>query len=277
MNNLFKILPAIETASGLHLVAEADEVGISFGFFEKEPFAMKGLMLYQFEKNSTDELRASQLEKIFVTELIFKQTFLSVCFCSNVSEVVLIPKKYFTDQDAASMLSLQFANTDNKPVSHAVAEEINATLIYYAEKQVEEIWKKFHLSSSFTHSSVLQIRNISNDKTLMACIISAKHIKLFLYKNGNLQIIIKSGYNTPADVVYQMLNTCSQFAIEPDEVSIILGGLIEEKSALYQEIYKYFLQVTFDELSENLLTEEMLQYPPHYFSTLTRLAQQCVS
>jgi hypothetical protein len=52
-----------------------------------------------------------------------------------------------------------------------------------------------------------------------------------------------------------------------------LSGLIDKQSALYKELYQYFINIEFSEAGWNMAGTE---YPAHFFTSLNDLAQ-CVS
>ncbi len=241
LNNLFKILPAAEDTAALHLMAEAEEAGIAFVFYTANPFEIKGLQWSQFEKDATPSEKINALEKLFSSEDNLQQYFLSVTLCSNAKEAILVPGKYFDVHNAKAMISLQYGEGLNGEILGEEAAAINAVLAYKPDTTFNKIWGKKFPTSTTHHSTALQLRYKSFDVNVLDCIVSPRHIKLFVYKNAMLQLVQQFDYKTPADVVYHLLNSCMQYEIEPSEVSVLLSGLIEENSALYQEIYKYFL------------------------------------
>ncbi len=275
MNNLFKILPAAEDAAALHLLAETDDAGITFVFYTADPFEIKGLQWYQYKKDTSYLDNINALEKLLSDEDILQQPFLSVTLCSDVKEAILVPGKYFDVQNAEAMISLQYGEGYEGEILSEETPAINAVLAYKPSSAFIKIWNRKFPTSTTHHSTALQLRYKSFDANVLDCIISPRYIKLFFYKNGMLQLVQQFDYKVPADVVYHMLNGCMKYEMEPTEVSILLSGLIEENSALYQEIYKYFLHVRFDDSATDLCSEAFQQYPSHYFSSLIHLARQC--
>jgi hypothetical protein len=95
-------------------------------------------------------------------------------------------------------------------------------------------------------------------------IIAAKDNKLILAQSFSC--------STPGDVVFYLLKTCHQFSLSQNEVSVQLSGLIDKDSALYKELFQYFIHVEFREAVWNAGNE----YPTHFFTSLNDLAQ-CAS
>ncbi|MEO6406832.1 MAG: DUF3822 family protein [Ferruginibacter sp.] len=275
MNNLFKILPAAEAATGLHLLAEADETGIAFVFFRTSPFIAEGMLWYQYERDQTDTAKLNALETLLREEPFNGRPFLSVTLCFNGKETVLIPKKYYDASGAAAMLDLHYGEEKNASISSEKINKPEAILAYKIDSGLSAIWTSRFPGSSIRHSSALQINHFSITDNVLVCIVSPGNCKIIVYKNGLLQLEQKFDYMVPADVVYHLLNACTQFEMSPEEVTVLLSGLIESSSSLYKEIYKYFMHVKFDEAATENASEAFMQYPPHYFSNLIHLATQC--
>ncbi|HEY4209695.1 MAG TPA: DUF3822 family protein, partial [Puia sp.] len=107
-------------------------------------------------------------------------------------------------------------------------------------------------------------------------------LKVIFYPDKMVALLIKEGkvhlmqtfhYQDSKDVVYYLLNTCRQLDIDPEEVRLLVGGLIDKQSALSEELYKYFLQVDFEHIDESIkVTDELRELPLHYFSSILKMA-----
>ncbi|MEO6537173.1 MAG: hypothetical protein ABIT07_05460, partial [Ferruginibacter sp.] len=68
MKAAFKIIPKEELNTQNHLLLEVGWEGISFILFSKTPFTIKGLSIYNFEKNLFPAELATELNNILVDE-----------------------------------------------------------------------------------------------------------------------------------------------------------------------------------------------------------------
>ena len=109
-----------------------------------------------------------------------------------------------------------------------------------------------------------------------------QYLKTFFYtdkmivmicKGGQLQLIQTFAYQDSKDAAYNLLNCCEQLHLKQEEVVVDLAGLIERKSALHEELQKYFLNISFDHMDDSIkVTDELREYPLHYFSSLLKMA-----
>ena len=80
-------------------------------------------------------------------------------------------------------------------------------------------------------------------------------------------------YTAPDDVLYYLLKCCQQLNFSQQTMKVFLSGLIEKDSALYRELYKYFINLEFESLAREIkLTEALTIHPEHYYSSISKLA-----
>ena len=79
-------------------------------------------------------------------------------------------------------------------------------------------------------------------------------------------------YQVPEDVVYFLLNICRQFELSPEEAALIISGYVEDDSALFTEVRKYFLHCIMDEPPQTFTGSVFNPMPAHFFSWLLKMA-----
>src|SRR5690606_135547 len=104
----------------------------------------------------------------------------------------------------------------------------------------------------------------------------SEDFSLVVTRGSKLLLTQTFPYSTPADFVYYLLDACRQFSFSQETVRIYLSGLIDRESALYREVYQYFLHIRFRESEWKVPGAEELAYPTHFFTSLNDLAK-CVS
>jgi hypothetical protein len=95
--------------------------------------------------------------------------------------------------------------------------------------------------------------------------IGIEQFSVLLLKNNRLQLFNTYHYSSPADVLYYLLSVCETQLVNPAEVAVVLTGLLEKESALYRELWQYFMHIEFREASFGV---DDFPYPSHYFTTL---------
>ncbi len=276
MKIAFKIPPTIEAISASHLLVEVGNDEISFLIFSQNPFALEGMYLYQLEKNITADDYANNIKQIIGAENILQQTFASIQVFYNFAAASLMPTNYFVEAEKENVLELMFGKDKAAYAFYETVKDNDMKLIYRIPAKVYETINEVFPKNKFSHttSSQLQIHNRTGNT--LTCIVYHNCIKVILFKEKALQIIQFFDYEMPIDVSYHLLNVCERFGVSASLVKLSLCGMIDGKSNLFDEIYKYFLDVSFTSLSADIIVaENMKELPSHFYSNLTALAQ-CV-
>jgi len=258
----------------MHLLAEAGKDEISFLLFSKQPFVVHGFYVYSFNKHISPAEYAASLQKIIHDEHSLAAEFASCTVLYNTDECVLVPEEYFAEADRTGICDLMFGENRTTLCFHDNVKDQRIKAVYRLPQKIYDTVNAAFPKSSFSHATCSQLAAGKED--LLQCIVYHNNIKLILFKEGALQIVRLVEYASPADVCYQLLNTCRQFGMSPDSVNVLLSGMIEKHSNLYKEIYRYFLNISFSALPEGVALDHRLEeYPHHFYTHLISLAQ-CV-
>lgn len=75
-------------------------------------------------------------------------------------------------------------------------------------------------------------------------------------------------YVNSADVLFYLLRICQSFSLSQSNTKLNLSGLVDRQSALFSELYQYFLPISFSSSGWTTGTA----YPPHFFGSFQKLA-----
>lgn len=121
-----------------------------------------------------------------------------------------------------------------------------------------------------TYSAALKIYNgFASDKQIAAHFIS-NQFRVLVKKDQRVQLVQTYNYTSPMDVVYFLLKICTEFGMTQEDTQLIVSGFIEERSALYKELYNYFLNIHFSNTATVALPTH--EYPSHFFTSVHNLA-----
>jgi hypothetical protein len=232
-------------------------------------------MNFQFEKNMPLPGIATELNEFIGKENLPEFNSCHIFF--NFKESMLVPDPYFKEAAAAAMLDCKYGPQPTDAIFSEPVEGMNAVNVYRVNDYVYNILNSRFLSAVFYHAHTLLLPFLQKQQQELYCTIYQHSIRVILFMGGKLQLVQYFDYGTPSDVAYHLLNTCSQHQVPPSTVSLTLTGFIDKDSHLYEELYRYFLNIDFAALPGEVgLSEEVGTMPPHFFSHLISLAQ-CVS
>lgn len=205
-----------------------------------------------------DELQEEACEKVIV--------------CSAFSPSLLAPQRY---QQPENFLRLLYDQPSQKYFSDSVPEwQINT--VYSLPSDIYNLIVNKLAPAKFIHAFTpgLKIYNGFVAPDQIDIHFSTQHFRVLVKKDKQVHLAQIYSYKTPLDVAYYLLKICYEFDLNQSEVFLILSGLIEQDSALYQELHNYFLNLHFAQAPAYSLPETV--HPHHYFTSLYNLAA-CVS
>jgi hypothetical protein len=208
----------------------------------------------------------------FILEEVRESNFNRVLVCSAYPYAMLTPIKYKKEE---SLLSIFYDQPGQHYLADPIAEwqMINA---YAIPTNIFELLTVSFPSAEFVHTYTPSIKN-NNGFTAedqISLHFTTQNFRVLVKKRSHVLLAQIYSYKTPLDVVYYLLKICSELQLSQSETLIILSGLIEENSALYKELYNYFLHIQFAHRAEVTLPQN--EYPQHFFTSLYNLAA-CVS
>jgi hypothetical protein len=106
----------------------------------------------------------------------------------------------------------------------------------------------------------------------IAVIFYPNRILVSVIKNHQLQLIQEFPYQVAEDVSYHLLNICELMELSPATVPLRVSGMLEESSAMFSEIQKYFGKAQLDPAPYLGPSSEWNDYPTHFFSPLLKLS-----
>ncbi len=248
-----------------NLFVEISNEGFSYvASFNNEIVALK---VFRFDNNISYKEKAAVLKKVYADEDVLKQSGINTIISCSFAESVLSPAQFFNQDENAELLKTLYCDSYPKQrfqdnlITHGIVNDYNVPDVF------SRFLKEYHPSVQVKHQYSLLINKLNKNETTMHVLFYFEKIVIVVFKDGNLQIVQSFTYKAPADVVYHLLNVSQQFTLK--DPAIVMHGMIEKRSALYEEIYNYFLNISFAELPEKItLAEQFADYPPHFFAHL---------
>ena len=192
----------------------------------------------------------------------------------DANESVQIPSVIYKYEDGQLNLEAAYGKNVHSTVVSENVPGWNLYNIYRLPSNLHSAisWKFLSAKSWSIYSVLLKDQSSKNDE---AMIIDFKtdEFSLVVIKNNKLLLAKTFTYSSPEDVLYYLLKSCQQLNLSQQTIRLSLAGLIEKDSAVYRELYKYFINLEFESLSADVKLAEPLQvHPEHYFSSISKLA-----
>ena len=271
MNPLFKIQPTSIDCTNAKLCLEISSQGFSYVITDNQTAI--ALSIYNFNDRPTDEQAAEQIEEIISEQPLLQDNFESTHIVYNYPSSVLLPQEFFYNADHKAMLELVYGNCNHQTIKSDFMQADAIHNIYCIPDIIDQLITRHFTNAKHTHIFSLLPNLIAGSENYLYCIFSPGVMKTILKKEGKLQATQLFAFKTPEDAAYHLLNLCQSFEINVNNCELLLSGMVTENSALYKELYKYFIQIRLEALSNQFqYPQEINNYPSHYFSHLFSVA-----
>ena len=266
MRPAFEILPSSFDAENCSLLCEVSNEGFSFCIKDEVANSFIGLAVYHYDKSKPPVGLPIALQILFHQKEILSRKFKKVQVVYSLLQSILIPFSLYDREKNSTLMNMMYGDLhSNETILTDVITQQSIYNCYRIPSALHEVVQTHFPNAASRHQYTLLLKtsNVSKDK--LSVVFYTQKMVVALIKDGKNQLINSFKYRTPEDVSYVLLNICHQFGIE--SISLEISGLIEENSALYKEIYKFFTEIELVKLPEGInYSDEITQYPSHYFS-----------
>ena len=238
-------------------------------------YLSKELMEFGYYISNEEE---EDYKKFFEETEVLNTRYYQAAIAYDADETIQIPSAIYKYEDGQLHLDVVYGKTVHTTV---VSENVPGWNLYNVYRiptslQSAASWK--FLSGKFWGMNSVLLKNYSN-YTGQSMIVDFKtdEFLVLALNNGKLKLAKTYSYSLPDDVLYCLLKLVHQLGLSQQEIKLSLSGLIEKDSAIYRELYKYFINLEFESLNgEVKLAEDLKVHPDHYYSLISKLAA-CVS
>ena len=272
MKIAFKIPPILDLNVEFNLLIEVGKEDISFLLFSKNPFAVKGLFSFSLDNIGSAEYM-EDVKNILSEYPALQSSNISSCtIFYNFPTSSLVPHQYFIEEEKENMLDIMFGADKSRICFYEEVKDKNIKNIFSIPHYIYNSFLQLYPKSKSTHSTTYQVNIEKSNGNYLQCIFYSNSIKVVLFKEGILQIVQYFNYTTASDVCYHLLSVVNSFQLTVSTLNLILSGMIDAKSKLYEEVYKYFLNISFAQINDVIVTENLNELQPHFYHHLTALA-----
>jgi len=238
------------------------------------------LKYYQLTYNNNQEM-VNMLEELVNEDPVLLEKMAMIQMIFNWPDNCLVPRLYFDKDLNKELLGLMHGYL-NKGLM--LSEKINGTemyIIYRIPPVLDDFFQRRFTNCAYRHYYSLWLEcKIKDESTItdhVTIIFTPNEILAAVFTGNQLQVIQNLPYQTPEDIAWQVLNIYQRFNLKQESTPLFVGGMIDENSAMYEELLKYFSLVQLDLMPKDITVPEQFQsFPEHFFSPLLKLAL-CVS
>jgi len=212
-----------------------------------------------------------KLEEIFGT--IDSSNVDKIVVCSSHVQALLVPQKFFSED--VWLPELMYDTQNVRHFKDRIPEWQIVAAYSLPEVLFQMITKKLP-SPAFYHAytPALKIYNGFTAPDQVDIHFTTQFFRVLVKKDKDVHLAQTYAYKTPLDVVYFLLKIFNEFHLDQTSAFLVISGLIDVDSAMYQELHHYFLNLHFAQPPVYSVPQN--DHPAYYFNSLYNLAS-CVS
>jgi hypothetical protein len=269
--------PGVEDLTQCRLLMEVSANSFSYVLLNLRGMRPIAIKYFQWNQFKTELLQDVLQEIIDQDELLAinpDETFLVY----NFPESNLVPEKLFSIEANKHLTELVYGNLDQNLILSEKIPWWEFHNVYRIPTDAHRLLQKKFSAGRYWHFYSLQLKchkmfNAREEPQYLKVFFYPDKIVVMIFKSGKLQLVQSFLYHDVKDVVYHLLNCCHQLNMSQEETILELSGLVEQDSTLYDELQKYFLHISFEDIEDSIkMTDELKEFPRHYFSSLLKMA-----
>jgi hypothetical protein len=233
-----------------------------------------GQELYELAYCSVPELDEHQLSAFRSKYPLIAEPFSEVQITYDHSRAMLMPSWCFKTEDSPVLLKMMHGDLYGCHIISELVPGWQLYNIYCMPRDVQDWVNQQYPRVNFRHQYSLFLKTIP--ATSAGCLLvdfRPEEFTVMASQGSRLLLAQTYEYSVPEDVVYRLLKICRSFSLLQEDVLVRISGLVEQRSALYRDLYQYFLHVEFREAGWK---DPGSEYPAQFFTSLNDLAL-CVS
>lgn len=228
-----------------------------------------------------DKLTPSLLNGYIIDKNFSLNDFEAVFFVHNQKEFALIPSDFHKTHISNTILETIHGDLITLHTQSDELPQWKIVNVFGIEKSIYDTIlailpdaKHIHVNSIYLRSAFKQLANM--EEQWIKVYFYPSYFNVVVIKDAQLQIMQSFYYETADDIIYFLINLTDQFHLDVTTLHMQVSGLIEEEFTTFNELKKYFLNVSL-EINPELHFVKGLepQQPLHYFTPLF-LSSQCV-
>jgi hypothetical protein len=269
--------PSAEDPGQCRLLIEVGSCSLIFILLNVRGMRPVVIRVFQWPQLKTDEPE-SILRSILENDPVLSRFRASEVFLVyNFPESNLVPEKYFSADMTRSVTDLIYGNLSQDLVLDEKVPWFEFHNVYRVPAKIHFLMQEKFQEARYWHYYSLQLKcfkmfTAKEEPVYMKVFFYPDKMVVMVLKSGQLQLIQHFMYLDSKDVLYHLLNCCQQLGLGREELVLEISGMIEKKSALYDDLELYFLNIRFDSMEDSIkMTDELIQYPGHFFSSLLKM------
>jgi len=267
----------LNESDSCHLSIQIRLDGFSFAILNIPKQKYIALEYYDIQSNNAPNHLAHEIDRIIAKQKLLQQRFASTSISIADTMNTLTPEALYVESDGKEILKFNQPILQNENESRDWLASIKGYNSYVIPEVLERCFNKNFPKAKWNHDSSILIESLiqqfklqEEEKVYLS--VQNNYFELTVLHGKKLLFFNSFTYKTAADLVYYLLFTFEQLAINPDQTPLVLLGEIEQESEVYKLLYRYVRNIHFTKRNPNykysFVFDEVQEH--HYYKLLNQ-------
>lgn len=252
-----------ELTSQYSLSIRIDPDGLSFSVYSHlisryivlESVVLQNTSSFQ-SGESAKTIFGDQLKNYFDHHPWLRNPFRHICIITNSLNYTIVPHALYNPASKSDYLEFVYRHNENTVIKDHFLNSAEAWVIFALHKTVSEVIDQHYKSARILHHAGAMIETIlprfrhSETQNPVFVNIRKSSFDIIVLKDGRLRYCNSFSWKTNEDLVYYLIFVLDQLTLNPESVSIVLSGLVDPDSLLFDLLQRYIRHVDFMQVTE---------------------------
>ena len=268
-------IESLDTANA-YLLVQAGTDFIGFASFSPVEKKVNGWVVYSLEPASTNAQLDEKLSAVAAANSWVHTNYQKVLLVQYAPGNVLLPAILNRDGGKENLLEMMHGPQQQKLFIKDIVVQQSLVNHYVVDGTLGALLNRRFPKGEWWHVQSLLLTQNAAGGTCVTATIRFQEVQITVEKNGQWLLLQSYHYHTPEDVLYYILNAMQQLELSQEETTVWLQGMIDQRSALYDVLYNYILNLQLKEELTYQFPNATDEHPVHLSASLDQVLA-CVS
>lgn len=253
------------------LLVQSGEGFLGFAAFQPKEKVVYGWLVFKMDEQRSTFLIEEKLKEITEAYPWVGKHYEKVILVQLTSKNILIPAILNKEENKENLFELVYGKRkDDIYVKDFVLQQ-NLVNHYTVEGTLGVVLNQRFPKGQWWHVQSLLLKKQAAGEIIITATIWFNELQLTVEKNGRWLLLQSYSYHTPEDVLYYILNAMEQLGLSQEETTVYVQGMIDQRSALYDVLYNYILNLQLKNELEFQFPETTDEQPIHLSASLDQI------
>jgi hypothetical protein len=231
-------IDSLETGN-LSLLVQAGDGFIGFSAFDAKQKKVFAWVVYELEQTNSATICNDKIISITQAHPWILKNYERAILVQHTSKNVLVPSSFHQEHNKEDLFQLMYGGHHEDLYVKDVVLQQSLVNHYAVNGALAVVLNQHFTKGQWWHVHSLLLTKQASQESKATATIWFQELHLTIEHQGKWLLLQSYNYHTPEDVLYYILNAIQQLDLNLANTKVLLQGMVDQKSALYDVLYAY--------------------------------------